>query len=755
MSNSISNSTEGLNNDQVKCFIIKDNTQSASDTSSLLSNTMRQRLLNIKRHKNSHKIDLNSHESRLKDKNIREDKGNYEKIKEIDKINSMNSNSLGSYQSYNINTLNTLNTIPIINTINNLPPVSNQQNLIQIQYNINNLNQIHDSSSKIKSSCLNCKSTLTSNILIFHCCDIIFCKECLIKEYNSLKHIFNSITFTTCNFCFEASSLCGFCLLKDSKSNMLQCDFIQCKKYFHKECSFFWHVLSKSSFKIEVTLEKVQRIFTKIHMTMLPFIVTIKKNEIFNSLIRNVNDINSNDYYLEEWDLYLKRIYFLNTYEIYISLIRSIRYYFFKYTINKQNFCQEHSFLSSNDNNLPFFTVENQNLGLHFFNSKNFRQVYSLLFQRICLLITSNASLTSLIFKYNSKEKEKEKEVDKEDKEDLLRINDDDSIITYKIQTEETSLSLNKKNLFQSNKLNILISENDISNLRLSYEYIFQNKILKNSFNSKHKNDIDKCSCFDDIVKLYFSLNKISSRSIYLFKNQKESLSLSSDFLNLISSHGGLCGDCCNNKNTFNECNDQICSVPSFLTSLCQNRNLYTNISSYIRLGITKSESQIYINQDYPLVCYPICSDDYLEIISTKGCGYGLRSLRFINRNEIIIEYLGELIDENLLWKKVVSKNQDEIRYVMKLRKDYYIDSRYYGNKARFINHSCNPNSEVQVWTTDDRFRGFIVAIRDILPGEEISYDYKFSFFKKNSFLKCMCGEENCRGTMGYERKGE
>jgi len=62
---------------------------------------------------------------------------------------------------------------------------------------------------------------------------------------------------------------------------------------------------------------------------------------------------------------------------------------------------------------------------------------------------------------------------------------------------------------------------------------------------------------------------------------------------------------------------------------------------------------------------------------------------------------------------------------------------------AMFINHSCDPNCE----TREIRSRVWITAIRDISPGEEITYDYCL-YDGGDDEASCNCGATNCRGTM-------
>jgi len=56
-------------------------------------------------------------------------------------------------------------------------------------------------------------------------------------------------------------------------------------------------------------------------------------------------------------------------------------------------------------------------------------------------------------------------------------------------------------------------------------------------------------------------------------------------------------------------------------------------------------------------------------------------------------------------------------------------DHAIMGGLARFINHSCSPNCGVEKWEVNGEERCAIFALRDIAPGEELSFDYKFQSF--------------------------
>ena len=73
--------------------------------------------------------------------------------------------------------------------------------------------------------------------------------------------------------------------------------------------------------------------------------------------------------------------------------------------------------------------------------------------------------------------------------------------------------------------------------------------------------------------------------------------------------------------------------------------------------------------------------------------------------------------------------------YMFELNKRWTIDGSPRWNVARYINHSCRPNAKPV-----GRKGGIvIVALRQIEPGEEITYDYG------REYLKCFLDNNGCR----------
>ena len=68
-------------------------------------------------------------------------------------------------------------------------------------------------------------------------------------------------------------------------------------------------------------------------------------------------------------------------------------------------------------------------------------------------------------------------------------------------------------------------------------------------------------------------------------------------------------------------------------------------------------------------------------------------------------------------------------------------------DQTRWFNHSCDPNTEVRSrWDREaGTVRAWWTAVRDIAPGEEITYDYGFA---AEVAEPCHCGSALCRGVI-------
>lgn len=139
-----------------------------------------------------------------------------------------------------------------------------------------------------------------------------------------------------------------------------------------------------------------------------------------------------------------------------------------------------------------------------------------------------------------------------------------------------------------------------------------------------------------------------------------------------------------------------------------------------------------------------------IEVVQTEKKGCGLVSARSFNHGSLIVEYTGEVIDLDEVEHRLNTiYNDAENYYFLGLEDNFVIDAGQKGSVARFANHSCDPNAEMQKWYVDNEPRIGLFAKRPIQAGEEITYDYNFEWFENAEPQKCYCGSKNCRGFIG------
>lgn len=107
-----------------------------------------------------------------------------------------------------------------------------------------------------------------------------------------------------------------------------------------------------------------------------------------------------------------------------------------------------------------------------------------------------------------------------------------------------------------------------------------------------------------------------------------------------------------------------------------------------------------------------------VETFRTLHTGWGLRPKENLRKGQFIIEYLGDVIDEQECRRRL-NESQSSNFYFFTLDKDNIIDAGPRGNLSRFINHSCNPNCTTQKWMVNNRTRIGIFALKDIAAGKD------------------------------------
>lgn len=127
---------------------------------------------------------------------------------------------------------------------------------------------------------------------------------------------------------------------------------------------------------------------------------------------------------------------------------------------------------------------------------------------------------------------------------------------------------------------------------------------------------------------------------------------------------------------------------------------------------------------------------------------WGLYAEEHIEANDLVIEYVGEVVRQQVAEEREKQYERCGIgsSYLFRIDDDTVVDATRKGSIARFINHCCSPNCSAKIITIEKQKKIVIYANRDIEPGEEITYDYKFPI--EADKLPCLCGSKFCKGTL-------
>jgi hypothetical protein len=178
-------------------------------------------------------------------------------------------------------------------------------------------------------------------------------------------------------------------------------------------------------------------------------------------------------------------------------------------------------------------------------------------------------------------------------------------------------------------------------------------------------------------------------------------------------------------------------------------------LSECMRKSISQSPrafKPLFKNITYDLGACTAARKDFgsIKVVPSQIAGIGVIATRAFAPGETIIEYIGQAIGKVIADKRERFYEQRGMGscYMFKIDEDCIIDATMTGNRARFINHSCNPNCKTK--TVLDSVRQtkkiLIYCCRKIEPGEEICYDYKFPL--EDAKIPCNCGTVKCRGFM-------
>ena len=123
-----------------------------------------------------------------------------------------------------------------------------------------------------------------------------------------------------------------------------------------------------------------------------------------------------------------------------------------------------------------------------------------------------------------------------------------------------------------------------------------------------------------------------------------------------------------------------------------------------------------------------------LKVVSLGSRGRGVVAERNFKQGEVIAIWRGSIITE----REVIALSDSERSQLLQVDEDAFLVTNKALLTVDYINHSCEPNCGFTDSTT-------LVAMREIAPGEAITFDYAMSDTKTIFAFDCWCGSAKCR----------
>ena len=114
--------------------------------------------------------------------------------------------------------------------------------------------------------------------------------------------------------------------------------------------------------------------------------------------------------------------------------------------------------------------------------------------------------------------------------------------------------------------------------------------------------------------------------------------------------------------------------------------------------------------------------------------GWGSYAVEPINAGETVAAFGGSVVPLAVL----ETFNDDRQSRSIQVDTDLYLVSGETPDAGDMLNHSCEPNCGLSGQI-------LLVAMRDIEPGEELSFDYAMCDASDYDEFRCLCGETTCR----------
>lgn len=127
--------------------------------------------------------------------------------------------------------------------------------------------------------------------------------------------------------------------------------------------------------------------------------------------------------------------------------------------------------------------------------------------------------------------------------------------------------------------------------------------------------------------------------------------------------------------------------------------------------------------------------------------GIGLFTQTGYQKGDFVIEYAGDLIRTPLGDIREKRYEAEGLgTYLFKIDEHKIVDATVKSNRARFTNHSCDPNMAAKIVNVRGRDLVVLIATRNIPTFAELTFNYQLPYEDKK--LECLCNSWNCVGVM-------
>ncbi|CAO4372377.1 unnamed protein product [Caenorhabditis nigoni] len=210
-------------------------------------------------------------------------------------------------------------------------------------------------------------------------------------------------------------------------------------------------------------------------------------------------------------------------------------------------------------------------------------------------------------------------------------------------------------------------------------------------------------------------------------------------------------------ENKFKKCDQECECSDDSCPNVCERKECPETCSSNKKNGCQNQKFRNYgigikKTKKSKDVKAPELTKPNVEIRETRGKGRGLYATKFIQTGDFVIPFTGEYISKEEKVKRFEEYGAKMMEAYMLDSGNHTIDATEFGNQAKYINHSCDPNLVAEQWKLHMMPKNLnyiaFIAEKDIFEGEELTFNYRLSR-DDSCNIECKCGSSNCSGLVG------